>query len=214
MKALLVDDHVLFAEAVRPTLERMGFEVRVLTNGDAAVSAARNDPPDLVLLDLGLPGESGLVVGRRILEEAPQARLVALTALVDAESVGRAMNLGFRGYLSKDTPVARFVTSIRSVLEGDLVFPGRHARAAMAPDRRHNESAQLLARQLTPREREVLVMLVEAAPGGEIARSLGISRNTVRTHIQSVMSKLQVHSRLEAAAFAARHRLVEPKARA
>jgi two-component system nitrate/nitrite response regulator NarL len=84
----------------------------------------------------------------------------------------------------------------------------------MAPDRRHNESAQLLARQLTPREREVLVMLVEAAPGGEIARSLGISRNTVRTHIQSVMSKLQVHSRLEAAAFAARHRLVEPKARA
>jgi two-component system nitrate/nitrite response regulator NarL len=212
MKALLADDHVLFAEAVRPTLERMGFQVRVVAGGDAAVAAIAEAACDLVFLDIGLPGESGLVVGRRILERFPESRVVALTALVDAESVGRALTIGFRGYLSKDMPVARFVSSVRAVMDGDLIFPGRYARAAAA-DRRHDESAHLLARQLTVREREVLTMLVEAETGGEIARRLGISRNTVRTHIQSILSKLQVHSRLEAAAFAVRHRLVQPEAR-
>jgi two-component system, NarL family, nitrate/nitrite response regulator NarL len=212
MKALLADDHVLFAEAVRPTLERMGFQVRVVAGGDAAVAAIGEEASDLVFLDIGLPGESGLVVGRRILERFPESRVVALTALVDAESVGRALTIGFRGYLSKDMPVARFVSSVRAVMDGDLVFPGRYARAAAA-DRRDDESAHLLARQLTVREREVLTMLVEAETGGEIARRLGISRNTVRTHIQSILSKLQVHSRLEAAAFAVRHRLVQPEAR-
>ena len=208
MNALLADDHVLFAEAVRPTLERMGFDVRVVSTGDAAVAAIAEQACDLVFLDLGLPAESGLVVGRRILERFPESRVVALTALADAESVGRALSLGFRGYLSKDMPVARFVSSVRAVMNGDLVFPGRQARAAAA-DRRNDESAHLLARQLTAREREVLTMLVEAETGGEIARRLGISRNTVRTHIQSILSKLQVHSRLEAAAFAVRHRLVQ-----
>jgi two-component system nitrate/nitrite response regulator NarL len=212
VKALLADDHVLFAEAVRPTLERMGFEVRVVGTGDAAVAAIAEDACDVVFLDLGLPGESGLVVGRRILERFPETRVVALTALADADSVGRALSIGFRGYLSKDMPVARFVSSVSAVMSGDLVFPGRHARAAAA-DRRHDESAHLLARQLTAREREVLTMLVEAETGGEIARRLGISRNTVRTHIQSILSKLQVHSRLEAAAFAVRHRLVQPRVR-
>jgi two-component system, NarL family, nitrate/nitrite response regulator NarL len=211
MNALLVDDHVLFAEAVRPTLERMGFDVRVVSTGDAAVAAIAEQACDLVFLDLGLPAESGLVVGRRILERFPESRVVALTALADAESVGRALSLGFRGYLSKDMPVTRFVSSVRAVMNGDLVFPGRQARAATA-DRRNDESAHLLARQLTAREREVLTMLVEAETGGEIARRLGISRNTVRTHIQSILSKLQVHSRLEAAAFAVRHRLVQQRA--
>jgi two-component system, NarL family, nitrate/nitrite response regulator NarL len=212
VKALLADDHVLFAEAVRPTLERMGFEVRVVAAGDDAVAAIAEDACDIVFLDIGLPGESGLVVGRRILERSPESRVVALTALADAESVGRALTLGFRAYLSKDMPVARFVSSVRAVMDGDLIFPGRHARVAET-ERRHDESAHLLARQLTIREREVLTMLVEAQTGGEIARRLGISRNTVRTHIQSILSKLQVHSRLEAAAFAVRHRLVQPEAR-
>jgi two-component system nitrate/nitrite response regulator NarL len=211
VKALVVDDHVLFAEAVRPTLERIGFDVRVVTTGDAAVDAIAGDAYDLVLLDLGLRGESGLALGRRILEWFPQSRVVMLTALTDAESVTRALNLGFRGYLSKDMPVARFVSSVGAVMDGDLVFPGRHARATS--DRRNDESAHLLARQLTAREREVLALLVEAATGGEIARRLDISRNTVRTHIQSILSKLQVHSRLEAAAFAVRHRLVHAEAR-
>ena len=214
MKALIVDDHVLFAEAVQSTLERMGLEVRVVSTPDAALDAARHAAPDVVLVDVGSLGRFGLEFGPRLLDVASRARIIALTAAADAESVERALALWFSAYLTKDMPVARFVTSVRAVLEGDLVFPGRHARAAAVPDRRRTETAHLLARQLTAREREVLRLLVEAEPGSEIARRLGISRNTVRTHIQSILTKLQVHSRLEAAAFAVRHRLIDAGVRA
>ena len=104
--------------------------------------------------------------------------------------------------------MSQLLSAIQVVLNGEVVFPPRLARAG-ARDGRQSQ-ARLLGQQLTPRELEVLEMLARGAGGREIARTLGVAPNTVRTHVQSILSKLQVHSRLEAAAFAVRHGLIRP----
>jgi two-component system, NarL family, nitrate/nitrite response regulator NarL len=197
----------LFAEAIRSALEDAGMDaVGVVTSGRAALAHLEDDRPDVVLLDVGLPDRSGLAVGREILESWPEAKLMVLTALDDPKAVEEAMRAGFRGYLTKDTPVSRFVSSIEAIVAGQVVFPHRFARTAQRAG--SGDSVWLLISQLTPREREVLGLLVEGADGRTIATRLGISRNTVRTHVQSILTKLQVHSRLEAATLAVRHRVV------
>jgi DNA-binding NarL/FixJ family response regulator len=162
--------------------------------------------PDVILMDLALPDQSGLAAGKRIVDRWPQARLIAVTALADRLVADEAMRLGFRGYVTKDTSVTQLVNSVASVVDGQMVMPH-----ALAPARRRRDDpAALLASQLTPRELEVLAMLVEGLTGPEMAARLGVSPNTIRTHVQSILTKLQVHSRLEAAAFAVRHGLVPP----
>jgi two-component system nitrate/nitrite response regulator NarL len=110
--------------------------------------------------------------------------------------------------MTKNTPIQRLVEAVDSVLGGQVVVPQRLASEAAGARTPDEEAVELLAKQLTLREREVLVLLVEGASGQTIARRLGISPNTVRTHVQSILMKLQVHSRLQAATFAVRHRLV------
>jgi len=180
--------------------------VAVVTSGRSALAYLEDDRPDVVLLDLGLPDRSGLAIGREILESWPEAKLMVLTALDDPKAVEEAERAGFRGYLTKDTPVSRFVSSIEAIVAGQVVFPHRLGHAGRRTG--SNDSVWLLISQLTPREREVLGLLVEGADGRTIALRLGISRNTVRTHVQSILTKLQVHSRLEAATLAVRHRVV------
>jgi two-component system, NarL family, nitrate/nitrite response regulator NarL len=197
----------LFAEAIRSALDGAGMDaVAVVTSGRAALEYLEDDRPDVILLDLGLPDRSGLAVGREILEFWPDAKLMVLTALDDPKAVEEAVRAGFRGYLTKDTPVSRFISSIEAIVAGQEVFPHRFAHPARRPG--SSDSVWLLISQLTPREREVLGLLVEGADGRTIATRLGISRNTVRTHVQSILTKLQVHSRLEAATLAVRHRVV------
>jgi len=203
---MIVDDHTLFAEAIQMSLEDAGLDVVASVNtGTAAVAAARTTVPDVVVMDIGLPDQSGLAAGRSILDERPDAKLLALTALNDRATADEALRLGFRGYLTKDTPVEQFTSAIQAVMDGQLVLPYRLAHAA----RRSPDNAAVLAEQLTARERQVLELLVQGAAGRMIATTLAINNNTVRTHIQSILTKLQVHSRLEAAAFAVRHRLVQ-----
>jgi two-component system, NarL family, nitrate/nitrite response regulator NarL len=197
---------------MRPTLRQLGFdEVRHIDRGEDAKSEVLARPPVLALVDLGLPDRSGLSVGQDILRDSPETKVVVLTALNDQRTVRRALQAGFHGYITKDTPVATFGASIRSVLRGQPVFPNGDgnggSREGGAGD------AQLLAGQLTSRERDVLGLLVLGMSGEEIADGLGISPNTVRTHVQSILTKLQVHSRLEAATFAVRHGVVSPSRR-
>jgi two-component system nitrate/nitrite response regulator NarL len=193
----------------------MGLEVvAVVTSGGEALDAVREHEPDLVLIDVGLPDEDGIAVGAKLLAERPQTRVVALTALADPDLVREALHVGFSGYLTKDTQADLFARAVQGVIDGQIVVPQRLGREAMEPpavEALEPEAAAigLLARQLTPRELEVLEMLAQGAGGGEIARRLGVSPNTVRTHVQGILSKLQVHSRLEAAAFAVRHQLVK-----
>jgi two-component system nitrate/nitrite response regulator NarL len=205
-----VDDHRLFADAVRPTLEELAMDVSTATSGAEAIEAVTAEPYDLVLLDLGLPDEGGVSVGRKILEARPHTVLVAVTAIDDPRAVKEALDAGFRGYVTKDVRIQRFVAAIRAALEGEVVVPRRTATAVTGTRSAEERHAELLARQLTRREEEVLALLVEGARGEEIGRRLSISSHTVRTHVQSILTKLQVHSRLEAATFAVRHGIVSP----
>jgi len=205
MRVLVVDDHKLFAEAVQLALEKHGMEVVVATSPDEGLEAAVRMSPDVVLLDIGLPGRSGLDLGREILEERPDAKIVVVTSFDDQRALQEAVRLGFHGFLTKDTKLPQLVRAITDVAEGQLVVPHR-----LAIRRRNGESEEsdLLASQLTRREREVLSLLALGSNSSEIARALVVSPNTVRTHVQSILAKLQVHSRLEAVAFATRHQLL------
>ena len=204
---MIVDDHVLFAEAIGAALREAGMDVCAsVTNGRDAIAFFETDHADVVLMDIGLPDRSGLAVGREMLERWPETKLVAVTALDDPRAVDEALEAGFRGYLTKDTPVGRFISSMEAVVGGQVVLP--HRLAPTGHRRGASDGIALLVSQLTTREREVLSLLVAGADGGAIARRLGISRNTGRTHVQSILTKLQVHSRLEAATMAVRHHLV------
>lgn len=208
LRILIVDDHLLFAEAIQVALEDFGMNVvGVVSTGEQAVAFVERSMPDVILMDIVLPDQSGLVAGSTILERWPDARILALTALSDRQAVDKALRTGFRGYLTKDTPISHFVNSVRSVMDGHLVLP--HRLAPIVRRSANDDDVTLLIAQLTVREREVLALLVQGADGLAIASRLGISRNTVRTHVQSILTKLQVHSRLEAATFAVRHRVVD-----
>jgi two-component system nitrate/nitrite response regulator NarL len=209
-KILIVEDHTLFADAIRSSLEDLDMEVLdPVTDGPTALQVARRERPDLVLMDIGLPGMSGLAVGKQVLQDMPGTKVVALTAMEDVRTMREAMSAGFHGYLTKDVQLRQFVRSIRAVLDGQMVLPHRLARRATGIGSPEDQAAALLAQQLTSREREVLALLVSGANSGEIARRLTVSPHTVRTHVQGILTKLQVHSRLEAAAFALRHGIVE-----
>jgi NarL family two-component system response regulator LiaR len=189
------------------TVTKMGMSVLgVYTTADSGLAGAREHRPDMVLLDLGLPDGSGLELGRDILEELPETKVVAVTALEDEGSVQDAFKAGFHGYLTKQTETERFEHVLRSIEDGQSVFPQRQIGR-----NRERSGAELLADQLTTREVEVLQLLAEGATSAQMAEKLDVSPNTVRTHVQGILSKLQVHSRLEAAAFAVRHGLVKPR---
>ena len=160
---------------------------------------------DLVLMDIGLPDGNGLSVGAQIVAEHDDLKVLAVTALEDRDAAVQAIRSGFHGYITKDTDLTRFLAAIDSALSGQVVMPRRLMRNETA--NRGDSMAALIA-SLTAREREILALLTEGMSGEHIAEALGISQNTVRTHVQSILTKLQVHSRLEAAAFAVQHGLV------
>ena len=208
IRVLIVDDHRLFAEAIRSTLEDVGMQiVGVVSTGREALQIAGREQPDVALIDVGLPDGSGLVVGQAIMAAVPAAKVIVVTASEDRATESEASRIGFHGFIVKDTPLSKFVGGIDAAVHGQPVLPRRPARS-------RGRSAgggveELLAEQLTPREHEVLALLVQGVAGDAIARQLGISRNTTRTHVQSILTKLQVHSRLEAAAFAVRSGIVK-----
>jgi DNA-binding NarL/FixJ family response regulator len=209
-RVLLVDDHILFAEAIRLAMESRGMEVvDVVQTAQQALPAVRRLRPDLVLLDIGLPDGSGLDVGEAILEEVRDAKVLALSGLDDPNMVREALRVGFHGYIMKNTSVARLMQAIDAALGGEVVVTQALATRVAGARSAEEQAVELFAGQLTRREREVLALLVDGASGRSIARTLHISPNTVRTHVQSILTKLQVRSRLEAVSFAVRHRIVD-----
>jgi two-component system nitrate/nitrite response regulator NarL len=209
IRVLIVDDHKLFAEAIRWSLERRGMDVVGLAGTAAeALTNVEHWKPEVVLVDLGLPGEDGLSLGRKILKRHPGTKVLAVTALTDPQTIAETVREGFHGYLTKDAPVSQLVSSVQAALNGHVVLPERVAAVVEGRPRAEQE-ATLLAQQLTDRERQLLTLLVEGRNNKEIAASLAISPNTVRTHVQSILTKLQVHSRLEAATYAVRYGLVK-----
>jgi len=209
ISVLIVDDHLLFADVILRTLEGDGIEViAAVATGAEALRVLNDERPDLVLLDLSLSDRSGLAVGQAITERSPGTVVVALTALDDPRLVEQAIRVGFRGYVSKDCRVSQLREAITQAMGGSVVVAHPSPRVGSRSSGSKTEGVALLADQLTQREREVLALLAQGTSSVDMARRLEISPNTLRTHVQSVLTKLQVHSRLEAASFAVRNDLV------
>ena len=209
-RILIVDDHRLFAEVILYLLEEMGLtEVEIETDGRHAIETARRMRPHLILVAVEPANQSGVDIGQTILEEVGQTSVLALTASSDARMSRKVIQAGFQGCITRDMRVSHFMSSIRAALEGGIVALHQLPHRRSTEDAPGEDGAAALAR-LTPRERQVLQLLAQGLDSSTIAGRLAISANTFRTHTQNMMTKLQVHSRLEAAAFAARQGMLTP----
>lgn len=207
IRVLIVDSYTLYAEALQQTLERSGIErVSVTALSAAAVDEARVHSPEVVLVDLAYADGKGLELGKQIAAHVHSARVLAMISPHDARHERAALHAGFHGCITKDTSPARFVKTVRDALDRKAIRV-EHPRVGTISER---ASDARKADTLTAREREALSYLVTGMHNRAIAKRMGISAKTVRSHVYNILTKLQVHSRLAAATLAAREGLVAP----
>lgn len=213
-RLLVVDDYVTFADALAARLDaEPGLRASAATSIDQARWALRDRHFDALLLDLDLDGHSGLWFGAEALTEQPDLRIVMVTAAAGERQVIDAIQMGVCGWVLKDSPMEHLLAVVRGVLRGETWIPPRLLTCVIAGLKRaHREMTEcdLLLGRLTQREKEILGLLVEGLRCDAIARQLYLSRNTVRTHIQHLMEKLNVHSAVAAVAVARRAALQGP----
>jgi DNA-binding NarL/FixJ family response regulator len=199
---LIVDDHPLTREALGALLAQHGFSVvGAAADGEEAIGLARRLQPQLVLLDLSMPGLSGLDALPRLREAAPGCEVVVLTASGTEENLLSAIRGGAAGYLLKSEPPGRIAEFLRGVAQGEAALSGEIARRLLDEVRnggRRSGVPDAIARALSAREVEVLLLLDEHLGTDQIARRLFISEHTVRSHVKSLLRKLGVSSRREA----------------
>jgi DNA-binding NarL/FixJ family response regulator len=202
MRILLVDDHPITRAALASLLEGHGFSVAgEAADGQEAIDLARRLRPDLVLLDLSMPGLDGLQALPRIREAAPETEVVVLTASGTEENLLAAIRGGAAGYLLKSEPPERIAEFLRGVAQGEAALSGEVARRLLEQVREGGAGHIVpdeIARSLSARELEVLLLLDEHLGTDEIAARLFISEHTVRSHVKSLLRKLNVSSRREA----------------
>jgi DNA-binding NarL/FixJ family response regulator len=212
MKVLICEPHALFGEALQSSLEQRGYDAELSTSPTAAAAVLARGGVDIVLTEIVFPDGGGTDryrttpagVVAHIVAVDPQVQVVVLTASSDSQALQDAVAEGAIAVAHKSQPLADLLAVLQRVQAGEAVLSGQLMRAAM---NRNHSPEHSLASFLTAREREVLARLTRGESTREIARSMGVAYSTARTHIQSVLDKLGVHSRLEAAAFAARHQL-------
>jgi DNA-binding NarL/FixJ family response regulator len=200
-RVLIVDDHPLTRDALGRLLAAHGFEVAgEAGGGEDAVELARELAPDLVLLDLSMPGLGGLEALPRLREAAPGCEVVVLTASENEESLLAAVRSGAAGYVLKSEPPERIVEFLRGVVRGEAALSGPVARTLLEQVRTGSGPAvpDDVARALSARELEVLLLLDRHLGTDEIAERLLISEHTVRSHVKSLLARLGVSSRREA----------------
>src|SRR3954453_9778676 len=201
-RILIVDDHPLTREALSSLLGAHGLDViGCASDGAEAIVEAARLQPDLVLLDLSMPGGDGLTALPRLREAAPDCEVVVLTASGTEENLLSAIRAGAAGYLLKTEPPERIVEFLAGVAEGEAALSGAIARRLLEQVREGASQGGVpdsIARALSARELEVLLLLDDHLGTDEIAKRLFISEHTVRSHVKSLLRKLQVSSRREA----------------
>ncbi len=202
-RVLLVDDHPLTRSALAALLRQHAFEVvGEAGDGAEAIERARELQPDIVLLDLSMPGMDGLRALPTIREAAPRCEVVVLTASGTEDNLLAAIRGGAAGYLLKSEPPERIVDFLRGVARGEAALSGAIARRLLEQVRDDRTRAggvpEAIASALSAREVEVLLLLDERLDTDEIAHRLFISEHTVRSHVKSVLRKLNASSRREA----------------
>ncbi|HKG44005.1 MAG TPA: response regulator transcription factor [Gaiellaceae bacterium] len=202
MRVLIVDDHPITRAALASLLQAHGFSVAgEAADGEEAIELARRVLPDLVLLDLSMPGLGGLQALPRLREAAPETEVVVLTASGTEENLLGAIRGGAAGYLLKSEPPERIAEFLQAVAEGEAALSGQVARRLLDQVREGGVGRGVpdeIARSLSARELEVLLLLDEHLATDEIAARLYISEHTVRSHVKNLLRKLNVSSRREA----------------
>ncbi|MGH2767890.1 MAG: response regulator transcription factor [Actinomycetota bacterium] len=210
MKIVLCDDHLLFLEALAGVLESRGFRVIAsVLHPDDAVAWVRSQQVDICVMDFKFPSGDGLEGARRVIAASPTTRVVMLSGYCERTQIAEALAAGVAGLALKNDEMERIIKVLERVHAGEMVFTASALRDAVGfLRRRRGTPEENLARFLTAREAEVLIRLVRGESSASMARELRISYATARTHVQNILTKLGVHSRLEALAFAVRNSLV------
>lgn len=214
IRLLLVDDHALFRKGLASMLrDQLDFEVVAeAQDGQEALAKAKELMPDVILMDIYMPGCDGLEATRRIKEALPYVKIVILTVSEEDQNLFSAIQSGAQGYLLKKIEPGELFEMLRGVVKGEA--PISRATGAKIL----NEFARQVKRgreeqpgeKLSPREREVLELLTKGSTNKEIAAALGISDNTVKNHLRNILDKLHLQNRVQAATFALRKALSPP----
>jgi DNA-binding NarL/FixJ family response regulator len=215
MKLVIADDHALFRDSLRSLLTARDHEVAgEAADGEEAIKLAWEIKPDVVLMDLSMPGMGGLEATRRLSAELPDVKVVILTASPEERDLFEAIKAGAKGYLLKDIQSDQFFGFLDGVLRGEPALTPSLARKLLdefakpgGGDRPNDPDA------LTQREHDVLELMVSGTTSNrELAETLGITENTVKFHVRNILDKLHLHNRAQVVAFALRNRLVDPAA--
>jgi DNA-binding NarL/FixJ family response regulator len=198
---LVVDDHPIFRDGLAGLLATLP-DVDVIGTASTAEDALRElrrSPAHLVLMDLNLPGASGVEATRRVLELAPKTAVLVVTMVDDDDSVYAALAAGARGYVLKDATAEEITAAVRTVAAGGAVFGASIASRLLGhPPSQRDEPAVQRGEHLTARERDVLTLLADGATNRQIARTLGLSLKTVQNHVSRILDKLQAADRTQA----------------
>jgi DNA-binding NarL/FixJ family response regulator len=209
---LLVDDHDLFRSGLRTLLEERGLNVvGEAENGQVALRLVQELVPDVVVMDLKMPGLTGVEATQQISGTAPLARVLVLTISADDEDVIEAVLAGACGYLLKDSSIEQLIAGIKAAAAGEALISSQIAAQILQQLRAQatdNHAAERIRLLLSEREVEVLRLIAAGKDNAEIARELFISPKTVKNHISNILMKLQIENRIQAAVYAVRSGIV------
>jgi DNA-binding NarL/FixJ family response regulator len=213
IRVLVVDDHQMFAQALGMLLaEEEGLDVAgAVGTAEAALELVAQTDPDVVLMDIELPGMDGIEATRRIREASESTQVVIITAYPEPAVMIRAIEAGACGFIPKTQAADELVRVVRQAASGEMVLPAGDMHAVMAglwEGQRLRSDTERLRGLLTSREIDILQGIVDGRSTTELARALHISTATVQTHVKNILLKLGVHSKLEAVTFALRRGLI------
>jgi DNA-binding NarL/FixJ family response regulator len=213
LRVLLVDDHILFRKGVEAVLaSRPGVEVvGEASDGLEAISLAREAMPDIILMDIAMPNCNGLQATRQIKREMPHVQIVMLTVSDHDEDLFEAIKCGAQGYLIKDLKATQLFNALEAIARGEAPLSSAIAAKILQEFRRpaaEQRQEQDVTDLLSPREIEVLELVVEGRSNSEIATALVISESTVKNHLRNILEKLHLRNRIQAAVYAVRRGLV------
>lgn len=208
MRVVICDDHKVFGEAMASVLTGHGYDVVACTDGPpSGLAAVTGHRPDLYLVDLhfrGVDGIDGLSGIGDVRAASPDTRVIVVSGSCDPEAAARARAAGAEGFVAKDRPLEDIISAIATVAAGGSVFHDPATGLASPARRSSQRRPASRTRVLTGREREILDRLVQGQGTAALARDLGVTYSTARTHIQRLLAKLGVHSKLEAVALVTR----------
>lgn len=208
VRVLLVDDHEVVRLGLMTLLEDLPWVEVVAEAGTAAeaISAVAREQPDVVVMDIRMPGESGIEACHEINNRWPETHVIMLTSYAEDELIFQALQAGASGYVLKQVGNRPLIEALEAVRKGEALLDPRVTRRVIARVRETEQERQASAfRELTPREMEILAEVAKGKTNSDIAEELTLSEKTVRNHVSSILRKLDMNNRIEAATFAVRH---------